>query len=66
MFLKERPGPLVIRSRGGYVDITNGPRNYALCDGYPCNERPQIYFVIVAVGEYNRLLKQFFKLFYKV
>ena len=50
-FLVRRPGPLVIRSSRGFVDVSNGPRNYALCDGYPCNHRPAAYYVLCVVGE---------------
>ena len=54
-FLSERPGPLVIRSRAGYVDVINGPRNYKLCHGYSCNQRPAIYYTIMAVGKLSHL-----------
>ena len=58
-FLTRRPGPLVIRSSKGYVDISNGPRNYQWCNGYPCNLRPAIYYVMCAVGKFmfNILLR---------
>ena len=50
-FLVRRPGPLLVRSNRGYVDISNGPRNYALCEGYPCNNRPAMYYVICLIGK---------------
>lgn len=49
-FLKERAGPMVIRNQDGYVHVSNGPRTYALCDGYPCLERPAAYYAPVVVG----------------
>ena len=55
-FLSVRAGPLVIRSRSGYVDVINGPRNYKLCNGYACNQRPAVYYTIMAVGKFNHLL----------
>ena len=52
-YLTFRPGPLVIRSSSGYVDVINGPRNYKLCHGYSCNQRPAAYFALVAVGQFK-------------
>ena len=50
-FKTRRPGPLVLRSSKGFVDVSNGPRNYKLCDGYPCNHRPAAYYVLCVIGK---------------
>ena len=49
-FIFRTVGPLTIRSADGYVDLINGPKNYKICTGYDCAERPAIFYAVCAVG----------------
>ena len=50
-FVVERPAPVTLRSSDGYVHVVNGPRNYALCEGYPCLHRPAAYYAVIKAGK---------------
>ena len=50
-FKTRRPGPAAFRSSGGFLDISNGPHGYQLCDGYPCNYRVATYYALCVVGK---------------
>ena len=55
-FLSQRPAPIFLRSSDGFVHVVNGPKNYALCEGYPCNHRSGVLHVAVRVGEFHKYL----------